>query len=275
MISSGARAAIGVQRTRARRSSLRSMGARERQQGDRGRGTGQAVQEGPAGGGRDRPARGPGRDLRLPGPQRRRQVDHGADADHAAATHRWLGTGGRLRGGHRWRPGARAHRRRAAGGRAGPVPERPRAHAPADRAARPAARRAQAPRRRADRAGGPVRGGRSQGQRLLGRHAPPAGPCAGAGARPPDPVPGRAHHGPGPPEPHGVVGGGRAPVVRRRRDGVPDHPVPGGGRPAGRPRGDHRRRQDRGRGHAGGAQGRDRRAVGRGHTRRPAPVRRT
>ncbi len=48
-------------------------------------------------------------------------------------------------------------------------------------------------------------------------------------------------------------------VRRLNRDGhhgLPHHPVPGGGRPARRPGGDHRRRPDRGRGHPGRAEGR-------------------
>ena len=51
-------------------------------------------------------------------------------------------------------------------------------------------------------------------------------------------------------------------VRRLNGDGhhrVPHHPVPGGGRPARRARGDHRRRADRGRGDAHGAEGRGRR----------------
>ena len=75
--------------------------------------------------------------------------------------------------------------------------------------------RAPPPRRRADRARGPVRSGRPHGRRLLRRHEAAARPGAGAGARPADPVPGRAHHRPRPAEPHRVVGGGRAPVDRR------------------------------------------------------------
>ena len=40
-------------------------------------------------------------------------------------------------------------------------------------------------------------------------------------------------------------------INERGHDGVPDHPVPRGGRRAVRPAGDHRRRADRARGHAG------------------------
>ena len=58
------------------------------QRRDRGRRPRPRVQERAAGGRRDRPAGRAGRDLRLPRPQRRRQVDDGADADHAAAADR-------------------------------------------------------------------------------------------------------------------------------------------------------------------------------------------
>ena len=56
-------------------------------------------------------------------------------------------------------------------------------------------------------------------------------------------------------------------AARRGRDRLPHHPVPRGGRRARRPGRDHRPRQDRRRGHAGRAQGRDRPAHRRGHAR--------
>ena len=59
------------------------------------------------------------------------------------------------------------------------------------------------------------------------------------------------------------------PAGRRRRDGVPDDAVPRGGRRAGRPRRHHRPRQDRGRGHAGRAEGGDRPPERRSDPRRP------
>ena len=68
------------------------------------------------------------------------------------------------------------------------------------------------------------------------------------------------------------VGRGRAAGARGRRDRLPHHPVPRGGRRAGRPRRDHRRRAHRRRGHAGGAEGRDRAPVGRGRARRPRRI---
>ena len=71
--------------------------------GDRRRGAGARLRRGSRrAGSRSRGRRG--RDLRLPRPQRRRQDDHGADADHAAAADR--------RPGHRRRP-RRCHARRA------------------------------------------------------------------------------------------------------------------------------------------------------------------
>ncbi len=102
--------------------------------------------------------------------------------------------------------------------------------------------------------------------------------------RPAHPLPRRADHRPRHPEPHRALGGGRAPRRRGRRHRLPHHPVPGGGRRARRPGRDHRPRQDRRRGHAGGAEGRDRPAHGRSgaarpgraraHGRRPGPLRR-
>ncbi len=69
-------------------------------------------------------------------------------------------------------------------------------------------------------------------------------------------------------EPHRAVGRGPQ-AGRRRRDGVPDDAVPGGGRRAGPPRRDHRPRQDRGRGHARRAEGGDRPAERRSDPRDP------
>ena len=158
----------------------------------------------------------------------------------------------------RGRRGARADRRRAAGGRARPVPDRRRAHEAPDRAPRHA--RPRGARALADpaRARGPHAGRRPPRGRLLGRHEAPPRPGARARAQAADPLPRRAHHGPRPAEPQRALGGGAAAGLRPRRDGLPHHPVPRGGRRAGRPRGDHRPRPDRGRGHARGAQGRDR-----------------
>ena len=88
---------------------------------------------------------------------------------------------------------------------------------------------------------------------------------------PVDPVPRRADDRPGPAEPHRAVGRGRAPGARGRRDRLPDHAVPRGGRRARRPRRDHRPRPDRGRGHAR-MRSRPRSAASR--SRRSPPTRR-
>ena len=60
---------------------------------------------------------------------------------------------------------------------------------------------------------------------------------------------------------------------RGRRDRLPHHPVPRGGRRARRPGRDHRPRPHRRRGHAGGAEGRDRPPDGRGDPPRPGRAR--
>ena len=98
---------------------------------------------------------------------------------------------------------------------------------------------------------------RPPGRHVLGRHEAPARPRVRA--RPPAsrPLPRRADDRPRPGQPQGDLGGGPG-AERRRRDDLPDHAVPGGGRPARRPRGDHRRRAPGRRGHADRAQGRDR-----------------
>ena len=70
------------------------------------------------------------------GPERRREVDDRAHAHHAAAAHVGTRPGGRPRRGRGGQRGARHDRRRAPGGRARPVPDRPRAHEASDRAAR-------------------------------------------------------------------------------------------------------------------------------------------
>ena len=86
--------------------------------------------------------------------------------------------------------------------------------------------------------------------------------------RPEHPLPRRADDGARPAEPHRPLGGGRAPRPRGQRHRLPDDAVPRGGRRARRPGRDHRPRQDRRRGHAGGAEGRDRPPQ---HPRDPVP----
>ena len=127
---------------------------------------------------------------------------------------------------------------------------------------------------RADRARRADRRGRPQGRRLLGRHEAAAGPRAGARPQPARALPRRADDRPGPVVARRPVGRGRPARARGRRDRLPHHPVPRGGRRAGRPRRDHRRRAHRRRGHAGVAEGRDRPPVGGGRARRPRGSRR-
>ena len=138
-----------------------------------------------------------------------------------------------------------------------PLMTGPRADPPAGDAAGPPHRRGQAARRRPARAGRPGRGRRPPGRRLLGRDAAPPRPRRGAGPRAARPLPRRADHRPRPGQPQDDLGGG-AGAERRGHDRLPHHPVPGGGRPARRQRRHHRQRQDRRRGDAGVAQGRDR-----------------
>ena len=104
---------------------------------------------------------------------------------------------------------------------------------------------------------------RPQRAHLLRRHAPAPGP----GLRPADPpagaVPRRAHHRPGPAQPQpDLDGGARAQGPGHHR--AAHHPVPGGGRPAGRPHRGHRPRPGDRRGHGRRAQGPDRRPDARG-----------
>ena len=121
---------------------------------------------------------------------------------------------------------------------------------------------------RAARPGRPHRSGRPQGGRLLRRHEAPPRPGARARASAQHPLPRRADDGARPAEPHRSLGGGRTPRPRGQRHRLPDDAVPRGGRRARRPGRDHRPRQDRRRGHAGGSEGRDRPCQ---HPRDPAP----
>src|SRR5581483_9404775 len=204
----------------------------------------------------------PGRDLRLPRPERGGQVDDRPHADDAPPALRRAGYRRGLRRGAARAPGARVDRRCAAGGGARSVPHRPRAPASAGVAARDRGRAAAAPDRRAPRARRAHARRRSQGAHVLGRHEAPSRSRAGADPRPVDPLPRRADDRARPAEPHGSVGRGRPARARRGRDGVPHDAVPrGGGRPR-RPRRDHRPRHDRRRGNAGTAEGADRPADG-------------
>ena len=104
----------------------------------------------------------------------------------------------------------------------------------------------------------PDRRRRPPGPHLLRRHAPPARPRRRARAPAAGAVPRRADHRPRPGQPQRPVGGDRG-AGGRRHHRAAHHPVPRGGRPAGRPHRRHRRRQDDRRGHLGRAQGHARR----------------
>ena len=229
------------------RSGSPAQGASAGQRRDRGRGPRPGVQERPARRRRHRPARLARRDLRLPGAQRRGQVDDGAHAHDAAAADR---RARRASAGHDIvREGAGRARRRSA-----PRCRRPRSTRCSPAAstcgcrrrstACPAAER-RAARRRAARARRAARRGRPQGRRLLGRHEAPPGPRARARPPPAHPLPRRADDRPRSAEPLGAVGGGRPPGPRGRRHRLPHHAVPRGGRRPRRPHRDHRSRAHR------------------------------
>ena len=176
----------------------------------RGRGARARVQERAARGRRDRPARRAGRDLRLPRAERRRQVDHGPDADDAAAAHGRHGPRRRLRRRQGGPEGALRDRRGAPGSGARSDADGSRPSAPAVDAAGDLPRRAQAALAGAARPRRPERGGRSQGRRLLRRDEAPARSRARARAPAADHLPRRADDGPRRPEPHRPLGRGRA-----------------------------------------------------------------
>ena len=139
-------------------------------------------------------------------------------------------------------------------------------------AVRPARRRAARPGRRAAGAVRPGRGGRPGRPGLLRRHAAPARRRHGADPPPAGAVPRRAHHRAGPRGPGRHVGRDRPPGRRRGPDHPAHHPLPGGGRPAGRPAGHRRPRPGRGRGHPRRAQGRAARRRHPGRAGRPQPT---
>ena len=127
--------------------------------------------------------------------------------------------------------GPAQHRRGPPGRGDRPLHDRPRAAAPAGRAARLRPRGGPAARGGAARARGPGRRGRPPRRHVLRRHAAPARPRARPGPRAGGALPGRADDRPRPDLAPDPLGRG-PPPQRGRRDGLPDHPVPGGGRPA-------------------------------------------
>ena len=192
---------------------------------------------------RHRP-RGRGRrDLRLPRAQRRGQVDHRPHAHDAAAAHRGPRDGGGLRRRHPGRRRAPPHRRGAPGGRAGQLPDRAASTwtcRPASAAwPRPTASAAATEllervglTEAADRKVGGYSGGmkRRLDLALALVHSPSIlfldEPTTGL-----DPQSRSA-----------LWDEVAAPGHRRRRDGLPHHAVPRGGRRPRRPRRDHRPR---------------------------------
>ena len=106
-------------------------------------------------------------------------------------------------------------------------------------------------RRRPARTVRPRRRRRPPGGDLLGRHAPPPRHRHEPHRRPADHLPRRADHRPRPGGPHRGVEGDPEPR-RQRHDGSADHPVPGGGREAGRPDRDPAPGHDHRVRHAGG-----------------------
>ncbi len=108
-----------------------------------------------------------------------------------------------------------------------------------------------------------------RGARLLGRHEAPPRPRSGADPPAAGAVPRRADDRPRRSEPHRALAGGGEARPRGRRDRLPHHAVPRGGRRAGEPRRDHRPRPHRRRGHARRTQGRGRPAHRGGGPLRP------
>ena len=209
---------------------------------------------------RGRPAGRTGQRLLAARPERSRQDHDGPDPVHPAAARRRAGAGGRVR--HHPRPasGPPQHQPDRSVRGAGRTADRggePAHDGPAVRAAR---RGRRAPRGRAAREVRPDRGRPPPGGDLLRRHAPPARPGRQPGRPPRGDLPRRADDRPGPAQPPGDVAGHRGPG-RLRGDRLPDHPVPGGGGPAGRAGRGPGRRPHRGRRDHRGAQGPCRRAA--------------
>ncbi len=209
---------------------------------------------GDARGGRGGPGGAPRLGLRGARAQRRGQDHDDPHAGHAAAPRRGQRARARPRHRRRRRRGARSGQPDRAARLGGRGPDRPREPHPDRPPARPAARGRQGPRDGASRRLRPHRGRGQAGQELLGRDAQAARHRREHRGHAGADVPRRAHDRAGPAlaQPglghHPRAGGGRHhdPAL---------HPVPRGGRPAGRRhRGDRPRQGDRG-GHARPAQG--------------------
>ena len=171
--------------------------------------------------------------------------------------------GRRPRPGPRTRRGARRDRRHRPVLGGGQPAHRRGEPDPDGRPAPPGPGRGPAAGRRAARAVRPGRRGEEAGRDLLRRHAAPARPRDDPGRRPADHLPRRADHRPRPAQPPHHVADHPRPRRRRRHD-LPDHAVPGGGRPARRPDRRARPRPAGRRGHRGRAQA--------AHPRRPHPA---
>ena len=208
----------------------------------------------------DRPRRPPGRDLRLPRPERRRQVDDPAHALHPDRADRRPGHGRRLRrrprspSAVRLRIGAALQSAALDNQQTGTelLRQQGRYYGLTGGRDRPAAGRAA----RTDR---PRRRARPADQGLFRRHEAADRPGRGPDPQPRGALPRRADDRARPRLPRQGLGRGAAPQHRARDDDLPDHPVPGGGRRPRRPGRHHRPRPDRRRGDAGRAEALDRR----------------
>ena len=189
------------------------------------------------GAGRRQPGR-PGRHRARPArPERGRQVDHRQDPHHAGPGRLRHRPGGRPRRGPRAGPGAPGDRLRVPEARRRPGGHRPGEPGPPGPPVRAARRHRAGPGRRA---AGPLRAGRRgrpAGPDVLRRHAAQARRRDGAGAPAAGALPGRADDRAGPGGAGRDVDPDRRADPGRGPDRAADHPLPGGGRPAGRPGG--------------------------------------
>ena len=203
------------------------------------------------------------RDLRVPRPERRRQVDDGPRAHDAAAADRRTATVG---GFDVATQGADV--RRVIGAALQEAALDPnltgREHIRLQATLHGIGRTKPTGSRTISRARRTDRGRRPSYERLLGRHEAPSRPRARARPPPEDPLPRRADGRSRRPEPDSAVGRGPPARTRRRCDRLPHDAVPRRSRHPRRPRRDHRPRTHRRGGHAGEAQGTDRTSDRRG-----------